>query len=426
MSLLEKEVYAEDDAPALLLPPFLHAAAQALLPRASQGGSSWHEPLLRGLRFLCLESPLARATLPRALVGTSAAGLESETTPLAALVRLAVGDHAPTASEAVGLLAACLPPVLDERDGEGAAAGLWPALTAVMLGRGGDRGPPTAIPSSPARHYHKPATATTPPPSAATAQLNQSPARRAAAMAAAARQRSGGGASLLLSPLERLAGVIAALGDEVEVATAGPDGLLRPPTAAATKGGDVGGNGERLALLEVEWRLRALLRLAFLLAHAPAEGLRPLVRAVAEALSPRALAAIVLGLAHASCGEPPPQRGGPPVMDAWGSANGRVTRPAAEPFFLGPRAVEPLEIIVAGCRLLLLPCVQGAGGASAGETEEEKGLGKGESRAHARWRSVVLAESKEVAAALYVAWSQGASRALLEEVGFFGWLCHSL
>jgi hypothetical protein len=89
---------------------------------------------------------------------------------------------------------------------------------------------------------------------------------------------------------------------------------------------------------------------------------------------------------------------------------------------LGPRAVEPLEIIVAGCRLLLLPCVQGAGGASsAAETEEVKGLGE----SCARWRSAVLAESKEVAAALYVAWSQGASRALLEEVGL-RWLCHSI
>lgn len=423
LSLLETEEEAndgdDDDATtaAALLSPFLHGAAQALLLPTCV---NWHEPLLRGLRLLCLESPRARATLARALVRTEAGA------PLAALVGLAMGDHAPTASEAGGLLRACLPPALDGGEAAG-GGGLWPALAAVVLGRK-DRSPPgTPSPSSPLRPHgrnHAPGKVTT-PPSAATAQLSQSPARRAAAV----RQRGSGGdgGASSVSLLGRLAGAVAALGDEVEVAAAGPDGLPLLPPRAANKGGGGGDSGraeerrgERLALLEVEWRLRALLRLAALLAFAPGAP-AGLARAVAGVLSPRALAAIVLGLAAAHVPASEPQRGGAFVMDASVSAPGATAAgggchlpPPSELFLLAPRAVEPLEIIVAGCRLLLR-CAPGADDVE--EEDEEGGYGKKNAESRARWWSAVLGESREVAAALYVAWSQGSSRALLEEVG---------
>jgi hypothetical protein len=472
LGLLEENPNDDDDGPLLT---FLHNAAAALL-RAGCGGESgaptnggdggdgpcWHEPLLRGLRLLCLESPLARSLLARALVGggrEGGGGGGEAFAPLAALVRLVLSPQAPTASEAVGLLRACLPSLEEEEGGEqGDVVGLWQALAAVMLTKERAPRPPTPPPPSPSVSPTRSSNGSS-GRHAATAQLRRSPARRAAAAtgAAAARRDVGGTCPLLA----RLVGEIGALGDEVEVATAGADGMLLLHVCDGGKGGGLvrgdddggGDSGGRLALLEVEWRLRSLLSLAALLTHAPAPP--RLARAVAGRLRPRALAAVVLGLARASSGNAQAHArrqqqqhshphihhhsaGGGEQASSFASmlgataaggavapSAGVVAATVAHPSFfpLPPKATEPLEVIVVGCRLL----VRGAALAMAAAQQQvgENGVGDGDvGREYARWRSAVLGESTEVAAALCVAWSQGLSRGLLEEVCVWavGWV----
>ncbi len=400
----EEEQGDDDEGAGGLLYPFLHEAAAALTSR--DGPCCWHAPLLRGLRLLCLQSPLARSRLARVLL--LMAGREGH--GLAALVRLALGPHAPTASEAVGLLQACLP-LSDEHEEE--EVGLWQRLAEVMLLKQ-ERAPrtplsPLRLMSSPARS-HK----TRSPPSAATAQLNRSPARRAAAAAARA-----AAVRLPSSLVERLAGEIAALADEVEVATAGADGMILScpmPPERGKGGGAIGGGGGSggLAMLEVEWRLRSLLSFAALLTHAPAPA--PLARAVAGRLSPCALGAISLGLARLAHAQSVAATHASPGHDAAFSASSVMGATAvggalsSAGALLPPKATESLEVIVLGCRLLL------RGSLAAAQQEEEESSEGARRSEHARWRSAVLGESKEVAAALYLAWSQGTSRELLEGV----------
>lgn len=368
---------------------FIDAAAARLSRQQgrAEGGSAQEEPLLRSLRFLCLESSRARFLLTRALLATTPSGL-------AGLLDLALSPHAPTASEASGLLSACLLPLCDEAADGG---GLWQAAAALMLRRTDARPrtpPPSSLTSSSSPACTRQEAATT---TAAAQQLGRSPTRRRennkgrdTATAACARPSS---------LLGRLVRDLQALGDEVEVLIAGPDGLLDaglPPLPTvpisggeSTSAGDDGGAAAaRMVVLETEWRLRSLLGLAsLLLLHAPAQATHHLAHALARRLPPRALAAIVLGFAR---------------THARGAASDATS------LLLPPTATEPLEIIVRGCRLLL----RGGGGATTTAITTEQ-----DEQQHARWRSVVLGGSKEVVDALCAAWGQGAWRELLEEVG---------
>ena len=264
---------------------------------------------------------------------------------------------------------------------------------------------------------------------ASTVQLNRSPERASRVPRPAAVERGGRGkhgAQAAVTLLDLMAAALQALTDELRVAAgpgAGggvcPPGADEAPSMAAPP---------LYALLESEWRLRALLSFACLCHEAspsdPSSPTTTLSRAVAARLDPEGLGSLVLLMAGRAA-HPRQERfaaghgaGGASSVSMAGSMVSHHQRDQREDGGVSPlpsssqRVTEPLEVFLRACLLLLRGAAALAGGEDEEEDEEDEvGARRAE---HAHWRSLVLGGCQPVARLVHDAFHQGGSRTLLE------------
>ncbi len=351
----EEEEEEEDDDEGGSLNQWLPALA-ASLNGERRGDDACYAPVLRSLWLACQESALGQRLLVQHLL------LDPQA--LTRVLVLALSLHPPTAAEAVELL---------QRLASLEGARAWQAFALVAKAR--------------VSHGNSSSSSSF---SLATAQLYQrSPVRRHKPTSVVA-----------TTWLDQLTLRLHALANEVEVES---DGDLENLELTGTRI-----TIDAAAILELEAPLRPLLSLADSLMSTGS-----LAADMAARLDPRALSALVLGMAHPREGERADPMGG-----------------AAPPCAVKGRSCW--ELVVLGCRLLLegTMALQSRRLASdrviEQETEEEEEEEEGKSvrgtpftSAHYRhWLQVVLG-SGPVVDALYVATQQGTDRGLLAQaLGF--------
>ena len=396
------------------------------------------ESLLRALRVVCEQSPLGQSLLIQSLLpledeedeeeGEEGGRRVQKSFHLTKLVQLALSTHIPTAVEAVALLQQLLVGASDEN-----SAQLWAALTVVLTSTKTTTTGSSSSSSSSKANSTSSSSAWAPPsrvgPSSATVQLSRSPLRRRRqqATAAAAATAAAGAHAFGPSLLELLVNRLQLLADEVEVSCGG----------SGSEGLEIGARSlNAAAFLELEWSLRPVLSLlCWVMTSAPSSSFSSVTsdlrRGVGLCLDSRAVSVIVLGVAHVRCQVWKEELGElTSVMSMknpflTGNSFFRMTLLEEAPFGVGSLcAVERLEVVVRGCRLLVLLGNACSGGGAAG-AEEEEGEAERISRVlsnarvqHRHWLSIVL-DSSQVVDILAAALHQGINRELLSQTLFF-------
>lgn len=417
------------------LPYFLVKVVVALGDQDErEGGEERIEALLWALRVVCEESPLGQSLLIRSFLPLVDENEKEEREGgqhgiyLTKLVELALSTHVPTAMKAVILLQQLHLGACGETSHR-----LWVALTVALTSATTSRSSISGShgASSPSSSRAWPRVA---PPSA-TIQLSRSPLRRRRqqAVVAAAAGANTGTRSYAPSLLDLLVDRLHALADEVEVCCGG----------SGLEGLEIGSRGLNEAVfLELEWSLRPVLSLlcwvmttAF--CHAPSSSYGvDLRREVALRLDARGVSVIVLGVAHVrhQVWQEELRKMTEVVRNPMSSTENLVMRSNClsrvtlmEKTLGGVPSmcpVERLEIVVKGCRLMLL-LGSVCGTASGGEEEEEgevewkkaewpNRLMSKENSRHRYWLSIAL-NSSAVIDILAAVLHQGTDRELVSQ-----------
>ncbi|GAB5031648.1 Hypothetical protein NocV09_00602010 [Nannochloropsis oceanica] len=411
------------------LPFFLANAVVALgdIKDGREEGGENIEALLRALRVVCEESPIGQSLLTRSVLplvdGNEEEGCEGgeHSFHLTKLAELALSHHVPTAMESLALLQQLFVGACGEKSPQ-----LWAALTGVLTSA-------TIFSSSSSSSSHGAScpSRSRAAPTSASIQLSRSPLRRHRLQAVAAATGGANAGARVCAPslLNLLVDRLHALADEVEVCCGG----------SGLEGLEIGSRGLNEAVfLELEWSLRPVMSMLSWMAttafcHAPSLPYEvDLRKEIALRLDARAVSVIVLGVAH---------------VQVWQDEFKKMTvvhnpMSSTESFGLESNCLsqvtlmekvrwclssmyplERFELVLRGCRLMLL--VGSVGGTTSGgaeEEEEEAEWTKGcpgrsvsnERPRHRHWLSIAL-NSSPVISILAAALHQGTDRELVSQ-----------